>query len=70
MPQGKINIPAIFVLSYCSMPFIVMYDASVGELEAVLVQRHEMILHPIFHSNKTLNLDQKILYYDRTRVFY
>lgn len=52
------------------MPFIVMYDASVGELEAVLVQRHEMILHPIFHSNKTLNLDQKILYYDRTRVFY
>lgn len=42
-----------------SSPFKIMCDASGLALGAVLGQRKEKILHPIYYASKVLNLDKK-----------
>lgn len=45
-----------FIVSYdWSMPFEIRYDASGVVLEAVLGQRCDKILHPIYCASKALN---------------
>lgn len=44
-----------------SMPFEIMCDASSVVLGAILVQRREKILHPIYYAIKALNLLRRII---------
>nr|XP_009595482.2 uncharacterized protein LOC104091772 [Nicotiana tomentosiformis] len=53
--KEKLTTAPIIVTPYWSVPFELMCDASGVAIGAVLGQRHNKILHPVYYASKTLN---------------
>lgn len=66
--KDNLILTIIIVSPDWSMPFEVLCDSSGVVLSAVLVQRWEKILHPIYYVSKTLNPAPKKLHYDWARI--